>query len=262
MNKKKITMLVVLAIVLILIGIVLVGIIQKLTAKVDHPVATITVEGYEEPIVLELYPEYALNTVKNFITLANNEFYNGLIFHRVEKNFVIQGGDPEGTGNGGPKMSDVDKSIEKGSDKDKRYAIKGEFIKNGYKNSIKHERGIISMARSSYTTELVKEGYNSAGSQFFICLEDAPSLNGAYAAFGRVISGMDTVDKISQVELGVEEKKDEETGETTTTPTSKPKEDVKISSVTVDTHGVKYDAPEIMEAFDFSAWYMKKYYGQ
>ena len=147
MNKKKIMMLVALAILVVLIGLVLVGITLKLTTKVDHPVATITVEGYEEPIVVELYPEYALNTVKNFITLANNEFYNGLIFHRVEKDFVIQGGDPEGTGNGGPTMSDVDKSIEKDSDRDKSYSIKGEFIKNGYNNNIKHERGVISMAR-------------------------------------------------------------------------------------------------------------------
>lgn len=113
------------------------------------------------------------------------------------------------------------------------------------------------MARSSYTSELLKEGYNSAGSQFYICLNDTPNLNGEYAGFGKVISGMETVDKISEVELGTE--KNEQTGEET--KTSKPKEDVKISNIRVDTKGVEYGKPEVHEAFDYSAWYMKKYYG-
>ena len=113
------------------------------------------------------------------------------------------------------------------------------------------------MARSSFSSDLVQEGYNSAGSQFFICLADAPSLNGLYAGFGKVISGMETVDKIAEVELAVE--KDEQTGEEV--KTSKPKTDVIISSITIDTKGVQYEKPEIKEAFDYSAWYMKKYYG-
>ncbi|MDE5831124.1 MAG: peptidylprolyl isomerase [Clostridia bacterium] len=109
--------------VVILIGVLLFGIIGNATKSINHPIATITFEGYEEPVVVELYPECALNTVKNFIALANNEFYDGLIIHRVEKDFVIQGGDPEGTGNGGPSLSAIDSSIEKGSDADKDYAI-------------------------------------------------------------------------------------------------------------------------------------------
>lgn len=113
------------------------------------------------------------------------------------------------------------------------------------------------MARSTYTSEILEEGYNSAGSQFYICLKDAPSLNGAYASFGKVISGMDTVDKISEVELGVN--KNEETGEET--KTSKPANDVVISNITIDTKGIDFGKPEVHEAFDFSAWYMKKYYG-
>jgi len=257
MSKKTIILIVSITIVVILIGLVLAGVIGKAINKVDHPIATIKIEGYDEPIVAELYPEYALNTVKNFITLANNEFYNGLIIHRVVKNFVIQGGAPNGDGTGGPTLNAIDKNIEKGSDADTNYSIKGEFLKNGYDNKLKHERGVLSMARSSYSAELTEEGYNSAGSQFFICTKDAPNLNTAYAGFGKVISGMETVDKISEVKLAV--KKDEQTGEET--QTEKPETDVKIESITIDTHGVEYGKPEVQKAFDYSSWYLKKYYG-
>lgn len=259
MNKKSIVMIVAIILVIVLIGWVLAGVVGKVTSKeVEHPIATIKFEGYDEPVVVELYPEYALNTVKNFITLANNKFYDGLIIHRIEKDFVIQGGDPDGSGNGGPTLSAIDSSIEKGSDADKSYSIAGEFKANGYNdNKLKHERGVISMARNSYSADLLQEAYNSAGSQFYICLEDAPSLNGMYAGFGKVISGMETVDKISEVKLGVDV--NEETGEET--PTSKPEVDVVISSITVETNGIDYGKPEVQDAFDFSAWYMKKYYG-
>ena len=113
------------------------------------------------------------------------------------------------------------------------------------------------MARSDYSAEVMQEGYNSAGSQFFICLKDAPTLNGAYAAFGKVISGMETVDKISEVKLAVD--KDEETG--TETQTTKPETDVVINKITVDTKGKDYGMPETHEAFDYSSWYLKRYYG-
>ena len=126
-------------------------------------------------ILIELYPQYAPETVKNFKKLVENKYYDGLLFHRVVKDFVIQTGDPTGTGSGG--------SSEK---------IYGEFGINGFSNSIEHTRGTLSMARLS-------QDYNSASSQFFICHQDAPSLNGSYAAFGRVIAGMDTVDKIAAV---------------------------------------------------------------
>ena len=257
MNKKTFIMAVAIIILLVLIGLVLVGIIGKMTNKIENPIATIKIEGYDEPIVAELYPEYALNTVKNFIALANGEFYDDLIIHRVEKDFVIQGGDPNGDGSGGPSMSDIDKSIEKGSDKDKKYSINGEFIKNGYDNPLNHERGVLSMARSSYQAELLEEGYNSAGSQFFIMLSNSPNLNGTYTGFGKVISGMETVDAIANVELGVD--KNEEDG--TETQTTKPAKDVVISSIRVDTKGVEYGKPEVHEAFDYSSWYMKRYYG-
>ena len=134
---------------------------------------TITMQNGKQ-IKLELYPEYAPITVKNFTDLANKGFYDGLIFHRVIEGFMIQGGDPEGTGMGGPG-----------------YTIKGEFAQNGVANPVKHLRGVISMARAMDP--------DSAGSQFFIMHQDAPHLDGAYAAFGKVVEGIETVDEIASV---------------------------------------------------------------
>lgn len=122
MKKKKITLIVCIILVIVLIGIVCYGVIRKLTEKYENPIATIQVEGYEEPIVVELYPEYAPNTVKNFIALANNGFYNGLTIHRIEE-YVIQGGDPNGDGTGGPTLSAIDSRIEEDSSYDTEYAI-------------------------------------------------------------------------------------------------------------------------------------------
>ena len=128
-------------------------------------------------MTLELYPEKAPLTVENFEKLANSGFYNGLIFHRVIQGFMIQGGDPEGTGMGGPG-----------------YSIKGEFAANGVQNDLKHTRGVISMARSMNP--------NSAGSQFFIMHEDAPHLDGQYAAFGKMTDGFETLDEIATTKTG------------------------------------------------------------
>lgn len=138
-----------------------------------NPVVTIQMKD-GGVMKVELYPEIAPITVKNFIDLASKGFYNGLIFHRVISGFMIQGGDPEGTGAGGPG-----------------YCIKGEFRANGVKNDLKHTRGVISMARTMVP--------DSAGSQFFIMHEDYPSLDGQYAAFGKVIEGIEVVDKIASV---------------------------------------------------------------
>lgn len=138
-----------------------------------NPVVTITMEN-GNTIKLELYPDTAPNTVNNFIYLVNKGFYNGLTFHRVIEDFMIQGGCPSGTGTGGPG-----------------YSIPGEFSSNGFENNLKHTAGVISMARSQMP--------DSAGSQFFIMHKDAPHLNGAYAAFGKVIDGMDIVDRIATV---------------------------------------------------------------
>lgn len=168
-----------------------------------NPIATITMKNGKK-IVLELYPDKAPNTVNNFICLANSGFYDDLIFHRVIKGFMIQGGDPAGVGTGGPG-----------------YCIKGEFALNGFKtNDIKHSRGVISMARAVNP--------DSAGSQFFIMHANASYLDGQYAAFGRVIEGMDTVDEIAQAETDFRDK---------------PKSEQAMASVRVETFGVQYPAP-------------------
>ena len=170
-----------------------------------NPIATIVMEN-GGVIVVELYPDVAPNTVANFVTLANSGFYDGLIFHRVIPGFMIQGGDPNGNGTGGPG-----------------YSIKGEFTQNGFRNDLKHTRGVLSMARSNRP--------NSAGSQFFIMHADAPHLDGAYASFGMVLTGMDVVDAIA------------------TTPrnstTNKPYTEQKIKSITVDTKGIEYQVVKI-----------------
>lgn len=168
-----------------------------------NPIVTFEMEN-GDVFKAELYPEIAPNTVKNFISLVNHNFYDGIIFHRVIKGFMIQGGDPEGVGIGGPG-----------------YAIKGEFSANGFENNLKHDRGVLSMARSMMP--------DSAGSQFFVMHKDSPHLDGQYAAFGRVIEGMDTVDKIAETKTDFQDK---------------PKGDQVMKTVTVETFGVDYEEPE------------------
>ncbi|MCO5384899.1 MAG: peptidylprolyl isomerase [Desulfosporosinus sp.] len=180
--------------------------VDILTDKND-PIVTITMASGEE-IKVELYPKVAPNTVNNFISLVQKGFYNGLIFHRVIPGFMIQGGDPNGNGTGNPG-----------------YSIKGEFTNNGFNNDLKHERGVISMGRTQYDLD-------SAGSQFFIMVETVPSLDKDYAAFGKVISGMETVDKI----VNSPKNKDD-----------KPNQDQVMKSVTVDTLGVEYAEPEVIK---------------
>ena len=172
-------------------------------SKVPYPTVTITMENGDE-IHLELYPDVAPNTVANFVQLAQDGFYDGTIFHRVIAGFMIQGGDPTGTGMGGPG-----------------FTIKGEFSANGFANNLSHTRGVISMARA--------QDYNSAGSQFFIMHADAPSLDGQYAAFGRVTDeeSLAVVDAIAT---------------TLTDSNDKPLSEWKMKSVTVDTHGYDYKA--------------------
>lgn len=168
-----------------------------------NPVVTITMTN-GDVMKAELYPEIAPNTVNNFISLVQKGFYDGLIFHRVISGFMIQGGDPQGTGMGGPG-----------------YSIKGEFAMNGVRNDLKHTRGVLSMARSMMP--------NSAGSQFFIMHANAPHLDGQYAAFGKAVEGLDVVDKIASVRTGWQDK---------------PVEEQKIQSMTVELFGETYPEPE------------------
>ena len=168
-----------------------------------NPVVTIEMEN-GGVIKAELYPEIAPESVRNFISLINKGFYDGLIFHRVIPGFMIQGGDPEGTGMGGPG-----------------YCIKGEFKLNGVKNNLSHKRGVLSMARA--------QSPNSAGSQFFIMHADGEFLDGQYAAFGKVLEGMDVVDQIAAVKTNVQDR---------------PLDEQKIASITVDTQGEEYPEPD------------------
>lgn len=170
--------------------------------EIKNPQVTILMNNGDQ-IVVELYPQIAPNTVNNFISLVKKGFYNGICFHRVIEGFMIQGGDPNGIGTGGPG-----------------YLIKGEFTQNGFKNDLSHTRGVISMARSMMP--------NSAGSQFFIMHADSPYLDGQYASFGKVISGLEVVDKIAT---------------TKTDWHDKPYEDQIMKQVTVETFGVEYSEP-------------------
>ena len=168
-----------------------------------NPIVTFEMEN-GDIMKAELYPEIAPNTVNNIMTLVQNGFYDGLIFHRVIRGFMIQGGCPDGTGMGGPG-----------------YTIKGEFSQNGFANDLRHTEGVLSMARAMHP--------DSAGSQFFIMHKNSPHLDGAYAAFGKITEGMDIVNKIA---------------ETATDYSDRPLEEQKMKKVTVDTMGVEYPAPE------------------
>ncbi|MCL1935546.1 MAG: peptidylprolyl isomerase [Defluviitaleaceae bacterium] len=169
----------------------------------QNPIVTIEMEN-NEIIKIELYSEIAKNTVNNFISLVKKGYYDGLIFHRVIKGFMVQGGCPEGSGTGGPG-----------------YHIKGEFSSNGFENNLNHTAGVISMARSAPK--------DSAGSQFFIMHEDSSHLDGQYAAFGKVISGMETINDIANTE---------------TDYSDRPLAEKKIRKVTVDTFDIDYNEPE------------------
>lgn len=171
----------------------------------QNPIVTFTMEN-GDVMKAELYPDVAPNTVNNFISLVKKGFYDGLIFHRVIAGFMIQGGDPEGSGMGGPG-----------------YSIKGEFNYNGVENNLKHSRGVISMARAQHP--------DSAGSQFFIMHADAPHLDGQYAAFGKLVEGEDVLDSIASID---------------TDWSDRPRTPQVMKTVTVDTFGVDYAEPETL----------------
>ncbi|RCW47968.1 peptidylprolyl isomerase [Paenibacillus prosopidis] len=178
----------------------------KLLGPDKHPVVTIELSN-DKIIKLELYPEVAPNTVNNFISLINKGFYDGVIFHRVIPGFMIQGGDPDGVGTGGPG-----------------YSIPGEFSDNGFENKLKHTRGVLSMARTNMP--------DTAGSQFFIMVADAPSLDNLYASFGKVTEGMEAVDEI------VNQPRD---------ASDKPNDPISMKKVTVDTLGMTFEEPKKVE---------------
>lgn len=256
MKKTNIIITIIAFIVVIaLLFAVCYGYYKNFAMEVKNPVATIEVQDFGT-IKVELYPDMAPNTVANFITLANNGYYDGLKFHRVVSDFMIQGGDSNGDGTGSVSLSAINKDIEKDSDADKKYAIKGEFISNKFnKNTLKHKEGVISMARADYTqysSNLADESYNSAGSQFFIMTKDNTALDGYYAGFGAVIEGMDIVHKIEKVEVKPAEDENSEAS----TPVNPPV----ITSIKVETYGTDYGMPETVEPFDYQSW-LYSYYG-
>ena len=251
MKTKKIIMIVAIILIVVLTGFVGYTIYQKVTFKKQNPIVTMEIEGIGT-MKLELYPDQAPNTVANFITLANRGFYDGLTFQRIVKDFMVQGGDKDGTGSGSPTLS----AIEDGASETENYAIKGEFVQNGFnKNTIRHEKGVISMARSDYSQMgLYEEGYNSAGSQFFIMTGDNATLNGYYAAFGKVIEGMEVLDKLNETEVTTAD-------ETEGAEASKPVNPPVIKSVRVDTFGVDYGKPNTVKPFDYNSYLQQMYSG-
>lgn len=251
MKTKKIIMIVAIILIVVLTGFVGYTIYQKVTFKKQNPIVTMEIEGIGT-MKLELYPDQAPNTVANFITLANRGFYDGLTFHRIVKDFMVQGGDKDRTGSGSPTLS----AIEDGASETENYAIKGEFVQNGFnKNTIRHEKGVISMARSDYSQMgLYEEGYNSAGSQFFIMTGDNATLNGYYAAFGKVIEGMEVLDKLNETEVTTAD-------ETEGAEASKPVNPPVIKSVRVDTFGVDYGKPNTVKPFDYNSYLQQMYSG-
>lgn len=261
--KKLKTIIVALIVLAVIAGLVAV-VANIVLAKVDNkanPVVTMDIEGYGQ-VKIELYPDMAPNTVKNFITLAQRGFYNGKTFNGIQEQLITGGGEKTT----GAKLSNI-KDLGEG-EQDKSYAIKGEFASAGYeKNTLAHERGVISMSRittadylneiytlqllgsyDSYVSGLIEEMYDSQSSAFFILTEDDPDCNGSYTAFGKVKEGMDIIDRISKLEVKTEKKEDG-----TETETSKIVNEPVISKVTVETNGVDYGAPETMEFVDFES---------
>ena len=205
----------------------------------EKPIATIEVKGYGT-MKIELYPEKAPQTVSNFIQLSNKGFYDGLTFHRIVKDFVIQGGDRLGDGTGLARKSDLLGGFG-GNDE---YCIKGEFLANGVENDLKFEEGVIGMARSDYTAfspSLAEESYNSGSSQFFIMTEKSEYLDGLYTAFGKVIEGLDILHEIEDVEV---------TSTQYNYEASTPVTPVVIESIRVETNGIDYGIPDMLEPFD------------
>ena len=266
---KKILLILIVLVLICAIGWVSVNFVLSKTDKKSNPDVTMEVEGYGT-IKIELYPDMAPNTVKNFVKLAQRGFYNEKTFTDIEDG-LIRGGlteteNSDGTTKlEGPKTSNLHDLAD--GEKDTEYSIKGEFIENGFNtNTLSHQRGTISMYRktyndyqqemamvktmgySSYVDTLLNELYDSQSGGFFITTEDKTSLDGTYAAFGRVTEGMDVVEKISKVELQ-KSTGDDGTESTTTKPVTAPV----IKNVTVETYGVDYGDPEVRDLFDFDA---------
>lgn len=253
-DKSKILLVAVILLVAAAIAYVCYGIFKGK----QNPIVTMEVsykdsEGNEKTgtVKIELYPEAAPESVNNFIALANNGYYDGLTFHRIVKDFVVQGGDKNGDGSGSAKLSDINKNIEAGSTNDYTYSIKGEFAVNGVNNDIKFGKGILGMARSDYSSYgLNEQGYNSASSQFFFVTTDdkasLSNLNQNYAAFGKVIEGYEYIEEIEKLYAENNEEESSEESAEQASAEENEKNVPKMNKVTVETFGVKYDLPNAL----------------
>ena len=249
---KNIIWIIALIILIVLIGVIAYGYYRNATMEVTRPVATMEMENFGT-IKFELYPEYAPETVANFITLANRGFYDGLTFHRIVKDFMIQGGDKNGDGTGLATTKDL-----RDDGDDTEYTIKGEFIANDVDNKLQFEEGVVAMARSDYTSyssTLTEESYNSGSSQFFIMTAENTGLNGQYTSFGKVIEGMDIVHKIEEVEVKAADDADTTGNTEVSTPVNPPV----ITSIRVETNGIDYGLPETLTPFDYMSWLYQQY---
>ena len=256
-NKTKLIIWVIIAILAVaLCGLLTVNVVMAKTKEVKNPVATFEVENYGN-IKIELYPEYAPNTVTNFINLIQNGFYTGKTFYGKDINAIYATRNVDGTA-AEPTMT--------GSDDDTKYQIDGEFVANGFeKNTLKHEKGVVSMLREEYSAYfgLTQQGYNSASAHFQIMLDTNRNLNGSYAAFGKVIEGLDVVEKIFAIE---EKPKETEEGEEEAIDLDE--NSIKdfatpavITNASVETFGVNYGTPEVHEAFDYND-FLQSYFNQ
>lgn len=263
-KKTQLILWIILAILaLALCAFICFNIVQAKTFEVKNPVATFEIENYGT-VKMELYPEYAPNTVANFINLINKGFYNGKTFYGKDVNAIYATKTADGE-EAEPTVSLVDSSVEANSAADYNYQINGEFVANDFEqNTLKHEKGTVSMLRQEYSSYfgLTEQAYNSASSHFQIMLEDNRNLNGMYAAFGKVTEGLDVVEKIFNSETVATDSEDGEAATTTDENTivdfSTP---AVITSASVETYGVDYGVPEVHEAFDYSA-FLQNYFNQ
>ena len=262
-NKTKLIIWIIIAVLAVLLsGVVVYNILAAKSHNVQNPVATFEIENYGT-IKMELYPEYAPNTVSNFVNLIRNGFYTNKTFYGKDINAIYATKNSDGT-EAEPTMSIVDSEIKYGAADDNKYQIKGEFVANGFEaNTLKHEKGVVSMLREEYAAYfgLTEQSYNSASCHFQIMLETNRNLNGMYTAFGKVVEGLDVVEKIFNAEAKVEEGENTETAEGTSTSIIELAKPAVITKASVETYGVDYGVPEVEEAFDYDA-FLQNYFNQ
>lgn len=252
-NFKNIILIILSVLVLSVCVFFIVQAVRANTQQIKNPELTIEVENYGN-IKIELYPEYAPNTVKNIIKLAENGYYDGKVFYGKDDISIYVGRNSEGNIDY-PKLSTIEPKV--ASEDDYEYEINGEFIANNFeKNTLKHEKGVVSLVRADYsqiTSQLVNESYNSGSSQFTILTKDERSLNGVYAAFGKVIEGMEIVEKIYELEGSSKLESSEDVNENTSGIKAFNQYPV-IKKVNVETFGINYGFPEVHESFDYNAY--------